>query len=507
MKKILIINPPFYRFQNASLVHYPPGCCYVAAVLEKSGFTPVIYNADYDKNKKTILGNTDHINVTALTTQYNNYLKRLYSDNDPIWKEIKEYLKKFNPDILIISVFNTTLTAGNKIAKIAKDLNPQVLTAFEGCTNRGLHCAIDPAKIGDFSVMDFALRREPELTAVELIIAIDKGKNDFSKIKGLSWRNSKGKIIHNEDRPLLMDLNKLPFPGRHLIDDFEKMPPHTFQGIYGSRGCPFQCIFCGCHTSMGYRPRVRTAENMIEEIEETYKKFKTRYFYICDDIFFIDKKRAQKFCQILLKKKLPIFWSAQTRAEMVDEKTLKLAKKAGCQHIAVGVEVGNPHIRELIKKGNTVDDVRKCAKLIHKVGLRMVAFCIIGLPGEGKEEIIDTVNLVKEIKPYIVYPYFPTPASGTELANIIEQKNPQGLAEYRDRNTLDSSAPLAERMTSKERKEVIKWAVGEFVKINKNHLILDIIKRPRFYFALAGDMNFFKHPSFFLGYLKDYLNV
>lgn len=507
MKKILIINPPFYRLQNASLVHYPPGCCNVAASLEKAGFKPLIYNADYDPAKKTILGNTDHINVTALTNQYNNYLKRLKSNNDPIWKEIKQYLIKFNPDILIVSVFNTTLTAGNKIAKMAKTLNPQIVTIFEGSTNRGLHCAIDPSTAGDFSVMDFALRREPELTVVELVKAINKSKTDFSKIQGLSWKDSHGKVIHNEDRPPLVKLDNLPFPARHLLDGFDKMPPHTFQGIYGSRGCPFQCVFCGCHTSFGYRPRVRSAENMVAEIEDTHKKYKTRYFYVCDDIFFIDKKRAQKFCRLLIKKKLPVFWSAQTRAEMVDEKTLRLAKKAGCQHIAVGVEVGNSQIRKLIKKGNTVDDVRRCAKLLHKVGLRMVAFCIIGLPGEGRKEIEDTVNLVKEIKPYIVYPYFPTPASGTELARIVEEKNPEGLVKYRDQNHLDPSAPLVEGMDPKEKREVIKWAVGEFVKVNKNNLVIDVMKRPNFYFALASDMNFFKHPSFFIGYLKDYLNV
>jgi len=161
----------------------------------------------------------------------------------------------------------------------------------------------------------------------------------------------------------------------------------------------------------------------------------------------------------------------------------------------------------VIKKGNTVDDVRRCAKLLHKVGLRMVAFCIIGLPGEGKKEIEDTVNLVKEIKPYIVYPYFPTPAAGTELARIVEEKNPEGLVKYRDQNHLDPSAPLIDNMGPKEKKEIIRWAVEEFVKVNKNNLVIDVTQRPRFYLALASDMNFFKHPGFFLGYIKDYLNV
>ena len=392
--KILIINPPFYRLQGASLVHYPPGCCYMAAVLEEAGFSPLIYNADYDPKKKTILGNTDHINVKALTEQFDVYNRRLHDDFDPIWKEISDYLASYKPDLLIISVFNTTLTAGNRIAGIAKGLNPGVVTAFEGCTNRGLHCAIDPSSVGDFKIMDFALRKEPEGAVVELAKAIADNLTDFSHIQGLSWKKHSGEVVHNQERPVLEDLDKLPFPARHCLDGYKEMPVHCFQGIYGSRGCPYECIFCGCHTSMGYKPRVRSAKNMVDEIEQVYRKYGTRYFYVCDDIFFLYKQRARDFCELLIERKLPVFWSAQTRAEMVDDQSLKLMKKAGGQHIAVGVEVGNPEIRKLIKKGNTVEDVRRCSELIRKNGLYMVAFCIIGLPWEGRKEIEDTVNLV-----------------------------------------------------------------------------------------------------------------
>lgn len=502
--RILIINPPFYRLQGASLIHYPPGCCYMGATLEEAGFSPVIYNADYDPHKKTILGNTDHINIKALTEQHVEYSKRLNNDSDPIWKEIRDYIARFKPEILIISVFNTTLTAGNKIAGIAKGLDPKVVTVFEGCTNRGLHCAIDPSTNGDFSVMDFALRKEPELTVVELVEGIRDNADDFSNIKGLSWKRSDGMIVHNEDRPFLEELDRLPFPARHMLHGYQDIPPHCFQGIYGSRGCPFDCIFCGCHTSMGYKPRVRSAKNMVDEMEQVFKRYRTRYFYICDDIFFIYRERAHEFCRLLIERRLPVYWSAQTRAELLDSETLALVKKAGGQHIAVGVEVGDPEVRKLIKKGNTVEDVRRCARLIRENGLYMVAFCIIGLPWEGRKEIENTVNLVKEIKPYIVYPYLPTPAAGTELANIMLQENPDGLEEFRDRCHIDTSAGLTERMDPEEKKEVLEWALSEFVKINRKSLLGNILKRPRFYWALARDMNFFQHPSYFFGYLKDY---
>jgi radical SAM superfamily enzyme YgiQ (UPF0313 family) len=504
--KILIVNPPFYRLQGASLIHYPPGCCYVAATLEKAGFCPRIYNADYDPDRKTILGNTNHINVKALTDLHAEYERRLNSDEDPIWQEIYTYIANYSPEVLIISVFSTTLTAGNKIASMAKGLNPQVMTVFEGCFNRGLHCAVDPSNNADWKHMDFALRKEPEYTAVDLIQAIKSKSDDFSHIKGLSWKKPDGQIVHNGDRPFMEDLDQLPYPARHCLDDYENIPPHCFQGIYGSRGCPFDCVFCGCHTSMGYKARIRSAENMVGEIEQVYERYGTRYFYICDDIFFIKKKRAHEFCHLLVEKKLPVYWSAQTRAEMVDDETLSLMKKAGGQHIAVGVEVGNPQVRKLIKKGNTVDDVRNCARLIRKNGLYMVAFCMIGLPWEGRSEIEDTVKLIKEIQPHIVYPYMPTPAAGTELAKIMMEKNPDGFDEYRDRCHLSTSAALAESMAPDEKQGVIEWALAEFVKLNRKQLLRSVWKRAPFYWIMAHDMNFFRRPDYLFGYLKDFLS-
>ncbi len=179
MPKILIVNPPFYRLQGASLIHYPPGCCYVAAALEEAGFDSLIYNADHDPSCKTILGNTNHINLKALTSQHDMYSQRLKSATDPVWLQIRSFLADYKPDILIISVFSTTLTAGNRIAAIAKELTSSVKTVFEGCFNRGLHCAIDPAANGDFSVMDFAIRREPEPTVVEIVRRIATNSRDF----------------------------------------------------------------------------------------------------------------------------------------------------------------------------------------------------------------------------------------------------------------------------------------------------------------------------------------
>jgi radical SAM superfamily enzyme YgiQ (UPF0313 family) len=353
--------------------------------------------------------------------------------------------------------------------------------------------------------MDFALSGEPEAAAVELIEALIRGSHEFANIKGISWKDDKGNIVHNDPRPAPQDLDELPFPARHAIIGYKKMPPHCFQGIYGSRGCPYNCVFCGCHVSMGYKPRTRSAENMVAEIEQVHKRFGTRYFYICDDIFFIDKQRARTFCELLIQKRLPVFFSAQTRAELVDDETLRLVKKAGGQHIAVGVEVGNPAIRELIHKGNTVDDVRNCARLIHANGLRMVAFTMVGLPWEGEDEIKQTVALIKEIKPYIVYAYMPTPGADTELRRLVSEKNPAGLNNFHDACHIDPSSGFSEKMSAAERRRVLEWAMNEFVQVNRRNLIKDIMTRPRFYWALANDMGLLKNPRYLLSYLIDFM--
>ena len=501
--KILFISPPFYRLQDATLIHYPVSCCSMAAILEREGYQSLVYNADYDPNKKTILGNTNHLRTDALVNEHANYLRRLNDLGDPIWVEVKNFIRDYQPDILGISAFNITLTAAHQVAKIAKALNPRVITLLEGCNNRGIFCAINPAEVADFNLIDFALTREPELTVIELVKALENGETDFSRIDGLAWKKD-GQVIKNKDREFLNDLDSLPFPARHLIHGYKEMPPHVFQGIYGSRGCPFNCVFCGCHVSCGYKPRTRTAKNMVNEIELVHKKFGTHYFYVCDDIFFIDKPRAKEFCQILIEKKLPITWSCQSRAEMLDDETLDLVKMAGGQHIAIGVETGNERVRAVMKKGNTLDDVRRCAAIIRKHGLYMVAFVIIGLPWETAKEIEDTVDFIKEIKPHIVYPYLATPAPGTELDDMIHEDNPQAKSMLKDLCHSDPAAALSRTIPSAEKVKVINWALAEFARFNKRNLFRNLLERPKFYWYFISDMALLKRPKHVMSYIKDF---
>lgn len=485
---------------------YPPGCCSVAAVLEQAGYAAVVANYEYDHTKKTILGNTNHLNAKGLIAQKAEYDKRLHDANDPVWREIRESIERHRPDVVVVSVFNVTMTAGIAIARMAKRFNPKVLTIFEGAFNVGLRSAINPADHGDFGVMDVAVRGEPELTILDVVERFAGGSRDFTGIAGASWRDAAGQVAHNEDRPSIEDLDSLPYPARHLIDGHEAMMPHAFQAIFGSRGCPFPCIFCCCHIGMGKRMRLRSAENIFNEIKAVHERYKTRYFFFCDDIFLMQKDRAMEVFRRIRDSGLPIFFTIQTRAEIVDDDALRLAKEAGCQHVAVGVEVGSPHVRELIKKGNRVEEVRRCAELVHKHGLRLNAFVLLGLPWERRADIEATVELVKDIEPYIVFPYMPSPTAGSELAAVVARKNPDGLAAFRDVCHIDPSADISQFMTPQEREAVLSWAIDELTQLNKRSLLLDILRRPRFYYALAQDFRLMRQPGALWSYVRDWLN-
>jgi radical SAM superfamily enzyme YgiQ (UPF0313 family) len=485
------------------MVHYPAGPCSISANLEKNGFGSSVYNADWTSDKKTIIGNINHLRINALKEANEMFLKRIDDPGDPVWVEMRDVIKSFKPDIVGISVFNTTNRSGHMVAKIAKELFPDVITFMEGSQNRGFHCAVNTADIADFSVIDFAVRKEPEVTVLELVNRINSGKRDYSDILGISWKKN-GKIIHNPERPYVSNLDDIPWPARHNMMHVQEMPPKAHISIYGSRGCPYTCKYCGCHTSWGYRPRLRSAKSMVDEIEHVHKTYGTRYFFLCDDIFFIKKDRAVEFCRLLQARNLKVYWSGQTRAEICDEEVLSAMKRSGGQSVSVGVESGSQRILDSVSKGNTVDDVRDCAKKLKKHGLRMSAFCILGLPEEDPEDIQSTVDLIKEIDPFICFPYLATPAVGTELYENV--KDNAGDVPFENVNFADPSHSISRKASDEEKTRTIENALISLSKFNKKKMFVDFFKRPRFWWAYVMDTGSLKHPSHMFDYIMDYLS-
>jgi len=484
---ILLIHPPWFRLQDSSLTPYPVGPAYVAAILERAGMDSLVWNGDFDPDAPLSVGGTNILNTNAMTRTHERFLARLADMGDPIWQEALQIVKLTQPKIVGLSAYSSSFKSAANTARLIKKYDRSIITVLGG-----IHASIDPEGcLNSEPAFDVVAMGEVELTAPALFESLLRKRLDpaaLEAIPGIAFRNQ-GAVQKTDRAPVVDNLDEIPLPARHLLIDLDRMPPHAFQSLYGFRGCPFQCIFCGSFNVHGRKARIRSAHSMVAEIEMVHKEYGTRYFYLCDDIFLLRKERALQFVSLLQQKNLPVYYSIQTRGEMMDMEILRGLKKTGCQHIAVGVEVGDEEIRKLIKKGNTVADMRAAAEMIRGAGLRMVGFFMFGFPWETKEQMLKTARLMEELDPCVAFPYIVTPSPGTELLAIAQGMGLVGGDV--DLSSFHHESPrmgLTEKIPEGERAQFIDEILERFARQNRRKIRTDVFKRPRFYLAAASDV-------------------
>jgi anaerobic magnesium-protoporphyrin IX monomethyl ester cyclase len=372
--KILLINPSLVQ---AEIGHYskkteekrgiypPLGLCYIATALEKENHEVRIIDCDAE----------------------NNYFLK-----------IDEAVSGFKPELVGFYIMTWTFRAANEIARKIKSLIPDIKLVAGG---PGITCM--PEESLEYGEFDFAVIGEGEITAVDLVKALEKGENDFGEILGLAYKQN-GKIKINNPRPLIENLDSVPFPSRYLLPVKKYFDVLTrkrhFATIIATRGCPFNCTFCDRKNRMGRDWRVRTPENIVDEIEEVKSKYGIKEFMFFDDNLIVDKDWSERLCAEILKRNLKIIWECRARADrLLDKNLLKRLKQAGCYRIRIGFEAGDNEILKVLKKGITAEQSLQCAKICKEVGMEMVGYFMMGSPEETRETIQKTLDLALKINP------------------------------------------------------------------------------------------------------------
>ena len=248
--------------------------------------------------------------------------------------------------------------------------------------------------LNECAVIDFVCRREFDFSVVEYA----NGK-PLDEILGISYRKN-GTIAHNPDRPQVEDLDAMPWVTDIYARDMDvtkyNVPflLHPFVSLYSTRGCPAQCTFClWPQTLSGHAWRKRSTDDVAAEMAHAKKLFPhVKEFFFDDDTFNIQKARTIELCAKL--KPLGLTWSCTSRVT-TDRDTLKAMREAGCRLLIVGYESGDPQILKNIKKGATVERARDFTRDCHDLGLTIHGDFILGLPGETKESIRNTINFAK----------------------------------------------------------------------------------------------------------------
>ena len=291
-----------------------------------------------------------------------------------------------------------------------KELNPKIKIAFVGP-----HVGVLPERsLRDCTMIDFVVRKEFDYAVVEFA----NGK-PLKEILGISYLENDA-IVHTADRPEIQNLDALP----HVTDVYRRDLDVTkynvpfllypYVSLYTTRGCPAQCTFClWPQTLSGHPWRKRTSDDVAAEMARAKTLWpEVREFFFDDDTFNIQKARTIELCAKL--KPLGLTWSCTSRVT-TDFETLKAMKEAGCRLLIVGYESGDQQILKNIKKGATIERARQFTKDCHKLGLVIHGDFILGLPGETRETIRNTINFAKELDVETIQVSVAHAYPGTEL--------------------------------------------------------------------------------------------
>lgn len=330
--------------------------------------------------------------------------------------DFEKDLKEFKPDYLVVNIATPTLAHDMEAVKKAKTICPDVITIAKGAAFLALANRI----MSEHDELDYGILGEAEITLREILKGIPK-----EHILGIYYKEN-GEIKFTGNRPFIEDLDSLPFPARHLVDNniYRRPDNNKVQAtIKVSRGCPFHCFFCLATPVSGAKVRRRSPENIVAEIKECVEKYKIKNFLFWSDIFNLDKEWTMELCRKIIESGLKITWSANTRADTADLEMAEMMYKSGCRLVSIGVESGSQDMLNKMGKHITLDDVRRTVKVFKKAKIRIYNYFVIGLPWETEETAEETIKFAIELDSDFISFYTATPLPGSTFYDYAEEHN------------------------------------------------------------------------------------
>lgn len=323
------------------------------------------------------------------------------------WKEFEKEIKKSRTEIVALTMMSVDFNPVMEAAKIIKNINPQAKIVVGGP-----HPTLATKEVAVNKRIDYIVVGEGEIVFPQLVKDIQAGKKRERIVQGT--------------KP---DLDKIPFADRELFGPFEVpiIPelPKPFVSIITGRGCLYNCSFCKpAEDRLFGRPvRRRSVANVIAELKELRDKYHFKSLMIHDDCLTENRDWVIEFCKQYKKEKFKQPFVCQSRADIIcrNEDMVRLMAKAGLCMYLIGFESGNQRILNFIRKGTTVEQNLKAAEICRKYGIRVWANYMMGLPTETKEEVLETVAMIKKIKPDYFSPAFFTPHPGSDLYDYCQE--------------------------------------------------------------------------------------
>ena len=410
------------------------------------------------------------------------------------WKGLEQRIESFKPDIVASSALSTCNTyVVARTLETAKRINPNILTV-----TGGQHFTVTAQEsLEAYPEIDVIVRGEGEQTLTELVQNASK-KTAFPKIPGMSFRH-KGQILHNPDRPLIEDLEALPYPGYHLVKDtvnkyhFAAMagPNAHYALIEGSRGCPHSCTFCTQWRHWQGKWRLKSTKRIADEMAFCYNNYGSRFIWLTDDNLGAGN-RVKEVADEIVQKGFPddLMWFVQARCDDIvrNEKTLPLLRKSGLRWVLLGVESPTKSTLEDFKKDMTAEDAKKAVRLLKENDIAAHTMFIIGERKDTAESIAHLREFVKELDPDFAIFTILTPFPGTEVYNEAKRNGWIEDADWSHYDMVHATMPT-ETLTANEVQEELYLCYRSFYGLWKRRLQGIFSRselRRRVYWYMAG---------------------
>jgi len=369
-------------------------------------------------------------------------------------QDLLEKIRSFSGMVYGITSHVEDRLNARETARLIKEVQPDAFVMAGGPFPTICHREI----LEDWPWVDVVVRGEGEYTTLEVLRALEK--NDFTGIEGISCRDNQGRVVVNQRRALIEDLNLLPFPSFHLAG-IERYPNYfESEGLYATaaasqlrqitktaslifgRGCPYHCVFCASVEMWGRKYRIVTPEHAVEQINYFVEKG-INGFAFYDDHLLLNKKWFFRFVDLIRERGYDLRCKLSARVDAIDEEVGNRLSQIGCVLVTLGIESGSQRVLDIMDKGTTPGQIEDSLRILTERGIYAKGGMLFGFPEEGEQEINESMKFIEEMeKKYLLNAGFPLPVQihpGTELekrAKEISQHNFRWTASYFNRKNL-----------------------------------------------------------------------
>lgn len=414
---------------------------------------------------------------------------RDYQTEKAAYDELLSDMEAFKPDMVMMSITNTTIYNDLEVIKDIKErFNPVVV--LKGA----LFYAPEQAMLDllDLSPVDYMIGGEVDFCIGKIADYVFKGIGEISEINNILYKDADGSFISTKFHVWDEDLDSQPFPERSLMRNDLYIHPGTkkpMATIQTARGCPSQCMFCLTPEISGKRVRFRSPQNVLDEMIECYEKYNIDTFFMKADTFTINPEWTKEMCELIIGSSLygKIGFTANSRVRPLSKETLELMKKAGCFLVAFGFESGSDKMLKTMKKGATVAENLQAAKWCHELKLPFWGYFVIGFPWETREDILMTKKLIHQTDPDFIEVTIALPFYGTPMYQVCKD------------NDLLAESVLGSDFFHSSAKGTMHLSIDEVMKLRKN-ILLGFYLRPKYILRKMGEC--VTQPGVFVQYVK-----